>query len=266
MPKRMRSRRPRRRPARRSRIPRGVRGVPRAQMKHYNYTFHLQPQAILSNYVAPGSTGPAVIINPNPGSTPPGIGRQLPIGAVTVTTNDLGLTALVDWSTACTHSLNDIQEFSAYTAMYDAYKINSVTATLEYLNNSSAVNGSGTLPTFYMYWDQDDAVYPLSIKQISGKTGRRVFTPTSSRLKTSMRYTPRTQNVVEGPASGGAVPVVAVVANKSQWIDCVNPNVPHYAFKLYCQDWLAALAPTIYNVVRIRFSYNVSFRSPLLTS
>ena len=244
----------RRRPARRPRrVARGLK-APRAQLKHYDYTFKLQPQSIVSDL-----SGQQAVVIVNPANS------IVPIKPSSLTTVGSSLGSLVnalDWSAACTFKLSDIANFSDFTEMYDAYKINSITVELQYLSNSAAVNGSGILPTFYMYWDQDDSTPPPTLKNILGKQGVKKWQPSSNRLTKKFKFIPIAANVAQDAASLQPV----IVPNKSQWIDSLSANVPHYAFKMFTQDWLTPGATPIVNVVRLHYTYNVSFRSPLLCS
>lgn len=257
MPRRARRSNPVRRFARRMRRlgKRSGLRAPRAQLKHYNYTFKLSPQSIVSDLSGQQSV---VIVNPaNP------IKPILP-SSLTLVGSSLGsLVNALDWSASAVFKLSDIANFTDFTGMYDAYKINSVTVELQYLCNSAAVNGSGILPTFYMYWDQDDATPPPTLKNILGKQGVKKFQPTSSRLSRKFKFVPIAANVIQDTE---AVLASAAIPTKSQWIDCLAPNIPHYAFKLFAQDWLTPGANTVVNVVRVHYTYNVSFRSPLLCS
>ena len=247
-------RRPRRRPARRPRrVARGLK-APRAQLKHYDYTFKLQPQSMISDLS--GQQG-VVIVNPANSLKP------IQPTDLTLVGSSLGsIVNALDWSASALFRLSDIANYSDFTEMYDAYKINSVTVELQYLSNSAAVNGSGILPTFYMYWDQDDAIPPPTLKNILGKSGVKKWQPSSNRLTKKFKFVPICANVAQDAASLQPV----IVPNKSQWIDCQSPNVPHYAFKMFTQDWLTPGASNIVNVVRVHYTYNVSFRSPLLCS
>jgi hypothetical protein len=234
---------------------RGLR-APKAQLKTYNYKFRLAPQLVNASQTVAND----VVLNTNSPQVPivPGL------SGFTALSSSTGVAGIADWSCACTHQLSDIAFVSNYTQLYDAYKINSVTATLEYLSNAAAVNGAGIIPTFYMYWDQDDAVPPPTVANILGKAGSRRWQPTTNKMTKSFTYVPVTGNFVIATGGTGSLP--AVVPNKSQWIDCTNNNIPHYALKIYCQDFLAPGIASALNMVRIHFTYNVSFRSPLRLS
>ena len=228
----------------------------KAQMKHYNYNFRLSPQAITSSQTVVGSVG----VNAN--------SSVLPIANAAsnfaVYSGSLGIAQVADWAAACSHRISDINNITNFTSMYDSYRLNSVTVTLEYLSNSAGVNSGSLLPTFYMYWDADDATIPPNLRTILGKVGSKRWQPTSSRLTKKFTFKPQQSVAIEGDAAG--VPTVAVTPGKSQWTDCTSPRVPHYAFKLYCQDWLATGEAAAVNCVRIHYTYNVSFRSPLVCS
>lgn len=235
-----------------SRVPGGA-----LQLKPYTFSFKPQPQAVISNIIAAGQVSIA------PSST------QAPFNTTNfaIRSNTLagaGLVNITDWAMACTFQLTDLQNYAAFAGMYDAYKINYVTVTLQYLSNAVTNTGPGLIPTFYLYADQDDIVVPVSASQISGKQGIKKWQPTANNLTKSFRIRPTTLSTVEGAIASSTVN--ASVPNKQLWLDCVDSSVPHFGCKLYCQDWLAAGSATSLNVVRIHYTYNVSFRSPLVTS
>lgn len=254
----------RRRPARKMRKGkkalgrrRRARGLvaPKSQLKHYNYSFKLAPQCINSSQTTANT---AVLNNNSP---------LFPIQTAGFTGNissSTGFADICDWAASCTHAISDINNITNFTAMYDAYRLNSVTVTVEYLSNSSAVSSGSVMPTFYMYWDQDDATIPPNLRSILGKQGVKKWKPTASNLTRRFTFKPQLAVGVESDAAG--VTTNVVIPGKSNWIDCSTPRVPHYAFKIYCQDFTAYGSTTSWNVVRLHYTYNVSFRSPLICS
>jgi hypothetical protein len=234
-----------------SRVPGGA-----LQLKPYTFSFKPQPQSVISNLIAPGG------VSISPSST------QAPFNstnfALRSNTLSPAITTVTDWAMACTFQLTDLNSYAAFAAMYDAYKINYVTVTLQYLSNSAQTNSTSLLPTFYVYADQDDVVVPVSASQISGKQGIKKWQPTATKLMKSFRIRPTTLSTVEGAVSTSTVN--ANVPNKQMWLDCVDASVPHFGCKIYCQDWTAQGSTSALNVVRIHYTYNVSFRSPLVTS
>ena len=203
-----------------------------------------------------------IILAPTGGLTPIGSGSVLSF------TGTAGMAGIADWSAACSNQLQDIANATAYFSMYDAYKINSISVNIEYLNNMASVNGSGVMPTMYLYWDQDDVNTPPTLGSILGKQGvRKVQFGDKARLQYTYTYKP-TVSVAERIVPTPADPTV-VTANtrvmKAGWINCQQPNVTHFGFKVFCTDFLAP-GTTVSNAFRFNWTYNVSFRSPLKTT
>jgi len=253
MVRRMRKMRPRRRMVRRNRR-RGGLIAPRSQLKPYNYTFRLPSQIVQSS----STTAGAVYLS---GVATTG---QVPIlaGAIASAAAQIGNTNFCDWTCTAAHALTDIKNVSLYTSMYDAYKINSVTVEFEYLSNVANVSGTAIMPTFYMYWDQDDTAAVGNLNTLLAKTGVRKFHPTASKSKYSFTYKPLILPATFIAPTGGAIQYAAIPA-KSNWLNCVADSIPHVGLKVYVVDWAANGAAAAVNAVRINFKYNVSFRSPL---
>lgn len=236
-------------------IPRGLH-APRKQLKAYNYTFSLNPQLLRND---PTVVGSALIVPSSP---------VVPIspGALGVFAGTMAATGYMDLGLSCTHALNDIINYLGYTNMYDAYKINSVSLNIEYLHNTSSALQGGVLPTVFMYWDQDDSTPPININRLIGKQGvKRWDVGDGMRSSRNFKYIPLTQNAVTTTGTALGAPVVP---NKSQWINCEAPQVPHYAFKMWIQDFYSP-GPTsvdVLNAFRFNWKYNVSFRSPITTN
>jgi len=252
-PARRPARRPKRKGNRRSRVPRAL----RSQFKTYDYTFNLDPQTF---YAALGGTipvltaGPTVPIPLGSGSSPTG-------GWNIVSNTALGsMPGYSDVTIAVANQLSDLSNAANFQAIYDAYKINSVTASVHYIGNF----GSGfaaIVPQFYVYWDQDDAVTPANINQILGKTGVKRWQPTQAKSRMSLKYTPMSRNTANNAATTN---LGAIVANKSQWMNCTYPSVPLYGLKIYVADFYAPMTPASQgHAFKVQFKYNVSFRAPV---
>lgn len=263
MPRRRVVRKPRRgrKGARRSRIPRSI----RPQMKHYNYTFKLTPQ-ILTVLASGGAnilgtqgsvTLPNVPIVPNTGGSTSGI----------ISTACASGLSGYDFQAACTFALSDVASFANFTSLYDAYRITKVDIDMEYLSNVSfsgaTVVSNSFLPTFWYYWDPDDEVVPPNLRSILGKQGVKRWQPNAT--KTTKRFSFRPRNNISGQAAAtsGSGTTSALIPNKSMWIDSVNPNVPHYAFKLAGTEFPGG---TLAAAVRMNYTYHISFRGPLICS
>lgn len=255
MPPRARApRRPRRRVNRMRRMRRGGLIAPRAQLKPYNYVFRLPSQIIQSS-----STVAAQVYLSGVGTT-----GQTPItnAQIANAASQIGSANYCDWTFATSHALTDCKQVSLYTTMYDAYKINSVNVEFEYLSNTASVAGSGIMPTFYMYWDQDDAATPGNLNTILAKAGVHKFHPTAMKSKYSFTYKPLILPATFVGLTGGGIQYAAIPA-KSTWLNCTADSIPHVGLKCYVVDFAAPGLSTVINAVRVNFKYNVSFRSPL---
>jgi hypothetical protein len=232
-------------------------------LKSYTYNFKLLPQFLTNTALgavdivtATGGTG----LNPirQLSASPPGVSNV-------TSTNPLFVAggSFLDVGLACTHALSDLSNFSTFASMYDAYKINYVKVEIEFLSNIAAVNGLGVMPTIWLYWDQDDAVVPTLVTNPSGNMGARCFHPTASRTRFSMKYRPMIRDTVLGSISGTQS---NAVVRPSTWINCTQTDVPHYAFKAFITDYDAIAPASGHNAFRINFTYNITFRTPLLTT
>jgi len=261
MPRRARRapRRPRRR-ARKARLYKSMRG---GALKTYSYNFKLLPQFLTNTSLG------AVDIVPAAGGTGFNPIRQLsasPPGVTNLTSTSPLFSPggpYIDVGLAASHCLSDLSNFNAYAAMYDAYKINYVKVELEFLSNVAAVQGNGVMPTIWLWWDQDDAVAPTVVTNPTGNMGSRCFHPTADKTRFSMKYRPMIRDTVQGSLSG--VTNNAVV-RKSTWINCTQTDVPHYAFKAFITDYFAQAPTGGHTSFRINFTYNITFRTPLLTT
>lgn len=173
-----------------------------------------------------------------------------------------GLAGFYDIAYATTFQLADIRNVAAWAQMFDAYKIMRVGCSIEYLNNVSAVNSTGLMPSLYTYWDQDDANIPLSVVQIQGKQGvrRQQF---GNKGVTSYKTSARPHVAQDVLAAGGSI---AAIVGKSQWLDCVSTDVQHYALKMVITDVYLPGSSAVTQAFRFNWTYDVCFRAPLLTA
>lgn len=252
---RSKSNRRRRAPRRKARLYKSMKG---GALKTWTYNFKLLPQ-FLSN-TNPGSVDilPATL---GTGANPI---RQssLPTPGVTnvTSTTPLGSNYL-DVGLGASHCLADLTNVTNFAQMYDAYKINYVVVEIQYLNNVSSTQGQAIMPTVWTYWDQDDSVPPAVGSNLAGRQGARCFHPTASRTNFKMKYRPMIRNTIQ---TGLASLTGNTAVQKSTWLNCTDIDVPHYAFKAWITDYYTQTPSSGTNAFRINFTYNVSFRGPLL--
>jgi len=246
MPRRRQQKKRAPRRQRKTRVPRSL------AMKPYNYVFKLPAQiqtssgtAGLLNFSGSGNAGQFPLTN-NPAN-------------LQILSSASGIPNFFDISMACTFRLSDLLNFTSFTSVYDAYKINSVKLELEYLNNMSSVNSTGLMPSFYHYWDQDDATVPnvISVQQKQGMK-RRHF-----RGNNSLKCSGRPKLAITAASQAGNV---ASIIAKSQYIDCVHSDVLHYALKMVITDVYLPGTVAVTQAFRWNWTYNVSFRAPINTA
>jgi len=244
-----------RRRARKSNIGPRNRRVAQLTLKPYKYHFSLKSQALVPTNV-PGQ----LIVAPGGGVAP--IRSASNWNVVASATNFVNL---YDIGLATYFTLEDLNYYANFTSMYDAYKITKVNLSVEYLQNM-AISGQGAnpsvMPTIYFYWDQDDASPPTSLITLTAKQGVKQFTfgnQGRSVLKTS--FVPLVSPVV-GTSQPGTV--AGIVPSKKEWVNCTAPNVIHNALKMFITDVYLPGGIDVATCFRFNWTYDVSFRSPLL--
>ena len=245
----------RRRPARRHRKRVSKRGKALRE-KIYRYKMTLPSQVAAASTIAPG--GFSIVGS----QVAPLLATS--IGVINASTN--GLTNFYDCGLSCTFRFADLKQYLVYQSMYDTYRLDSVTLDVEYLNNVSAVNTNGLMPTIYAYWDQDDAAVPGNISAITGKQGCQIR-QFGNKSKTVFRFhgKPNTLTAVQTGYTGG-VTAPTMINQKNVWLNCADDSVPHYAFKMWITDLYLPGSATVNQAMRFNWTYNMSFKAPILTT
>lgn len=227
--------------------------VPRGVTTTYTYDFTLNAQIIGASPLTAGS----FVLAASPAGQVP-IKTFLSFGGTASPTNSI-FSNVSDLAFACSHQLSDIANYGKFQVMYDAYRINSVTVVMEYMNVSSPGPGApGVSPTIYYYQDFDDSVIPVNLQNIIGKQGVQSFTPSAFQTVKAFTYRPRTNFSVED--AGGSS--TTAINRPGQWLDSFTTDVDHFAGKFYIADMLAPGNSQATNAWRFTWKYNVSFRGP----
>ena len=162
-----------------------------------------------------------------------------------------------DVGLACSFKLNDLTNYTAFANQYDSYRINKVTCTIEYLSNTANVNGSGLLPTIYIYNDQDSATPPATLSAVVGASGVRQI-QLANRMKTTIKHSCVPRILVDSQASA------SIVGKPNQWLDCTDVAIDHHAMKFYLTDlFVPPASSTQTTCFKFTFHYHVQFRGPL---
>lgn len=163
-----------------------------------------------------------------------------------VTTSTLAAT-----SGAMDFSLSRLPNYTEFTALYDQYKINRV--RVEFVPRaglSELGNGAGTV-NFFTYLDYDDSTAPTNFSELLQR-------PTLKRSKVTSRHVRTLRPAVAKPIYKDGL--TFGYGQGRGWIDCVNPDVPHYGIKYYAEQVGSAAALSAYDLM---VTYYVSFKSVL---
>lgn len=222
-------------------------------LKTYNYKFMLPQQVIVSSQATGGQFN---VYTDGTKAVPGPVLQSNLVTAASLT----GFVHNTDVGWSSTFKLSDCENFSKYVDLYDAYKINSVTLKLEYLNNVAAAGSSGVMPTAYLAMDQDSAVAPTNIQSVQGYQGciRKKFGADGRTL--SFKFRPYISLGTQRDI--GPTITAHSVVQKAPWLDCLQSDVPHYAIKCWMTDLYAVGNSTGSTGFRLQWIYDISFRSP----
>lgn len=240
-------------------------GVPKGALKQYTYNFRLDDQHMFSEsggaptalYVqCQGGIGPLTIASSSPTAPTPGANWNPQVNTIYATNN------LVSIGGNLTFSINDLKNWTPFKSLYDNYRLNYITVSVELLNNTSQVSSGGLMPTVYMFLDQDGlsgpgpVTTPTAGSDLTDRQGVRKFTFTSSKTRFSMRIKPKLSNEVIAP--GGST---TAYTQTNGWLDIQNTAGEYYGLLFWVEDWLAN--GVALNALRWSFTYNISLKGAL---
>lgn len=250
MPRRYRARRPRRYIKRRGRKSKSKLN----QERSYRFKMTLLPTCLVSTFgTATGTfdiTSRASFPAPVKAST-----QSTPIAAIT------GFPYYYDYGMGLPFALSDLENYLAYTQIFDAYKINSITMKITYLANSANVLGQSVLPTVWVIQDKDDSDVPTTQQKVSARQGARKL---EFGMKASHSITIRPKLSVLNSSSGTSA---VGFQQGAGWVDCNSPSATYHGLKLWFVNvplvGNAAPANSPNMGFQFEFVYNCSFKGAL---
>ncbi len=168
-------------------------------------------------------------------------------------TND----TLVDATWSKIFSLNNAQNYTNFTAIFDQYRINMVqitfrpvgatTTNIPYDDTSSGTAGR-TTPNYAVSIDRDDS----TLSTYSLIRSRQFSTIRGAGKSLTVKFRPnRLVNVFNGSAS----PDAYMVDNSKKFLDCANSTVPHFGIKMALEPFSEA---NVYKL-QMEIKYFISF-------
>jgi len=230
----------------RARVPRkrftGARGL----MKNYSYIFKPATQFIRSN-----TNSGEIVLSPN--IPPLSVGSSIS----SPTASACGFNNYFDFGLGLRFALKDCANYTAFTGIYDQYRINSVTVKVTYLTTQAQIGGTSILPTMYYVGDFDDAGAPLDITYVEGKQGSKAVRVSNTRNTLTLKIKPHLAiNVLGGDDVAGSYQKV----EKAGWLDCADPTIFHYAGKWWFTNVFLPAGNSHNTALQWEYVFNVSFR------
>jgi len=124
---------------------------------------------------------------------------------------------------------NLVQNYTEFTQLYDQYQITGALVILRLMTNPDATNiampAGAIFPTMWWVIDPDDAS-AITLSQIKQHQGvkRKVLLP-GRENRIYVKYPKTAMPIYNGITSAYAS------TPRSTWLDCTNPDIPHYGIK-----------------------------------
>lgn len=154
--------------------------------------------------------------------------------------------------------LNDLPNFTEFTTLFDAYRIRGVKLDFVPIYNSHEINEGPAaspfdrlgMPIMTYARDYDDSTAPATEDAILQYSTNSCLV--LSNKKSVYISHPRVATTVYRPGITAAY----AEAKKNLWLDCANPDVPHYGLKYYVP--IENLSKILY--VRVYATYFLEFK------
>jgi len=156
--------------------------------------------------------------------------------------------------------LNNIPNYTEFTALFDYYRIRGVHIKLVYTNNvantSAAVGAAAqaiALPTLQCAQDLDDANAPLTDGELLQRPGVKLL-QMGTNGPLDLYVQPRYADQILTDAATQP----AVVGSRASWLDSNFPGVQHYGYKMWLTGWPAT--PLQDGYFQFFFTYDLEFK------
>lgn len=143
-----------------------------------------------------------------------------------------GSDILNNGTAAQTFKLNDLQNSTEFTSLFDQYMIVGIQYRFRIqrdpsVNSSTAVSNQGIFPRVFWVHDHDDSSAPGSQQDLYQYPRMRELQFTANKDTTRWMYLkPAVATQIYGPVN------VGYNAKWRTWLDCGYPGTPHYGIKL----------------------------------
>jgi hypothetical protein len=159
---------------------------------------------------------------------------------------------------AFSFQLSDLPGYTAFSALYDQYRILAVKVEFVPVNLATTTNNAGSItntpsPILHTCIDLDDATTPTAAVVLSHQTYKchGAYTPASATKYVRWLQPAVAMDVYQGAFGGFA-------SKTNQWIDAASPGVAHYGLKA----WLEMPTGSVNTRVHMYATYYMEFRLP----
>lgn len=140
-------------------------------------------------------------------------------------------------SFAGSYSLDQVNNYTSFTDIFDQYKINCIVQKISCIEGSNTAGNPGLI--MYTLIDHDDATLPANAPEMLDNSKTRSHLITGNQPRTITR---KLRPVPSSAYFGGGVLTATGYGPqyRPQWIDTRSPGVPHYGLKI---GWDTSAAP-----------------------
>jgi len=121
-------------------------------------------------------------------------------------------------------ALSFLPNSSEFTNLFDEYKITKLQLSFTPIKIQNNVDVAYTVPDFLTFVDKDDSAIPISINEFLQSPGMRLSTANRRHYQTLI---PKFAATVYNTA------ITSGYGSRTGWLDCANPDIPHYGLKYY---------------------------------
>ena len=148
-------------------------------------------------------------------------------------TADRGVTTIQQGGAALQFMLSDVTGYTEFTTLFDNYRVTGVELEFVYNSTSTYADPGGapiaSQPMVYYCIDTDDSTAPTNPSALLERDGTKTLALGDGKAHKVRIPFPRVANAVYN----GALFTGYGQGRPGQWIDCVNPGIPHYGIKFW---------------------------------
>lgn len=161
-------------------------------------------------------------------------------------------TSLADGLYSWKFTLQDLNDYTSYQAIYDQYRINWIKAFIYPVSQDKTPSNQLDWAPMVSVIDYDDANTPTSYYQLLQYGSSMVHTTAPTQKIVVRKFRPCVQ---AGNYNSSAPGLSSSGVNSSPWLDIAVPTIDHYGFKIAVKQSTSTNVSSYY----VMFQYCISF-------